>query len=450
MDRRKRTVENTTARPAYVPREIIVRFKPGAVDAVAHAPQRTRRSGGRRIVSVSVPDQVAEPLDYLRTEVGIRSIKPLFIAAGQPQPQRRSVRSLSATHGAVVQSATDVSAEALKGFQKVELSAGADIETVIKTLNDSRAVDFAEQVPNRWPAARRVPSDPHLNRQWGLRAIRWFEKPRPDASGVHVAVLDSGIDEGHPELGPAIESYQYAPYHKRDFLGHGTHVSGTLAAVINNDLGIAGIANCRLHCWKIFTDPPAGSDEYDFDFDVYSQGLAAALDSEVKVVNLSIGGTASSKTEALVFKELADAGVIAVAAMGNEFQEGNPVEYPAAYKGVVAIGAIDEADRRADFSNTGRHISLVAPGVHILSTVPRQRAILANATEYDSWPGTSMATPHVAGCAALLYASRAKSAANAAKIIERLKSTARKLPGMRGKPFTKDYGYGLVDIGTAL
>jgi subtilisin family serine protease len=139
-----------------------------------------------------------------------------------------------------------------------------------------------------------------------------------------------------------------------------------------------------------------------------------------------------------------------VAAMGNEFEEGNPKEYPAAYPGLLGVGAVDEVERRAAFSCTGAHLGVVAPGVNILSTVPRQKASLADATDYDSWPGTSMATPHVSGCAALLYAKRDKSKVSAAAVVKRLTSTARKIAEMKNKAFTKEHGHGLVDLAAAL
>ena len=316
----------------------------------------------------------------------------------------------------------------------------------MKRIQSSRAVEFVEPVPSRWMCA----ADPKLNRQWGLQAVRWFDAARPDAKSVSVAVLDSGIDNGHADLKAAIDVYRHDGNKTRDYLGHGTHVSGIIAAVVNNSIGIAGMANCRIHAWKIFDDPPAGSDQQDFNFDMYSAGLASALDSDVKVINLSIGGTASSQTEAAVFRELRAAGVVVVAAMGNEFLEGNPKEYPGGYEGVLAIGAIDELNRRADFSCTGKHIGLVAPGMNILSTVPRVKAIFATATNYNSWPGTSMATPHVAGAAALMYAGVDKSKAAADAIVKKLKAKAKKVPGMKNKAFTNEYGSGLLDLEAAL
>jgi len=355
--------------------------------------------------------------------------------------------AMSAVHGALARSAEKAPRESLRGFQLVEVRDRKITPALLKKLRKSKAIDLVEPVPRRWLTAG---ADPLINRQWGLRAIRWFSGKHPDASKVHVAVLDSGVDAGHDDLAAAIEEYRHDGNAARDIMGHGTHVSGIIAAVVNNSVGIAGVADCRLHCWKIFDDPPAGSEEQDFNFENFSAGLASALDSDIKVINLSIGGTDNSETEAIVFRELRDAGVVVVAAMGNEFQEGNPKEFPAAYEGVLAVGAVDEVERRADFSCTGPHIGIVAPGVNILSTVPRQKAIFAERTDYDSWPGTSMATPHVAGAAALLYAKKNKSKASATAIINRLRAKAKKVAGMKKRKFTNEYGSGLLDIAAAL
>jgi subtilisin family serine protease len=125
-------------------------------------------------------------------------------------------------------------------------------------------------------------------------------------------------------------------------------------------------------------------------------------------------------------------------------------EYPAGYADTIGVGAVDESHRRASFSNTGKHIKLVAPGVNILSTVPRVKASFADHVSYDSWPGTSMATPHVTGAAALVYIDKTKSRAAGLAVARRLIATATKLPAMRDKDFTPEYGAGLLDVAAAL
>ena len=428
----------------HVAGQLIVRFKSSAVRHVAANP--LTRTATARMAARAMPDEVSGPVDLLRNVAGLQSMKPLFVTDTTTHPAQPGVMALAAIHGALARSSTHSPRKSLTGFQLVEVKDKKVTPALLKRLRASKAIDLVEPVPNRWLSA----ADPMINRQWGLRAIRWFDGSHPDAKKIHVAVLDSGIDDGHPDLKAAIEEYRHDGNSARDFLGHGTHVSGTIAAEVNNSVGIAGIANCRLHCWKIFDDPKAGSEEQNFNFEFYSKALAAALDSEIKVINLSIGGTEHSKAEAAIFEELADAGVVVAAAMGNEFEDGNPKEYPAGYPGALGVGAIDENDKRASFSCTGAHIGLVAPGVNILSTVPRVKASFADTTDYDSWPGTSMATPHVTGAAALVYGNTAKSKTAADAVVKRLTSTTKKLPGMKKKKFTREYGSGLLDLAAAL
>jgi len=126
-----------------------------------------------------------------------------------------------------------------------------------------------------------------------------------------------------------------------------------------------------------------------------------------------------------------------VAAMGNEYESGNPVEYPAAYNNVLAVGAIDESGIRASFSNTGHHIDVAAPGVNILSTY------LSGG--YDFLNGTSMATPHVSGLAALLKACNRRLSNT--QIYNIIRQTAREVGGT---PFNEEYGHGIVDADAAL
>jgi len=428
----------------HVAGQLIVRFKASAVRHVAANP--LARTATAHMAAQAMPDEVVGPLDLLRNEAGLQSMRPLFVTDTTTKPPQPGVMALAAVHGALARSSTHSPRESLTGFELVEVKDKKVTAALLKRLRASKAIDLVEPVPNRWLSD----ADPMINRQWGLRAIRWFDGSHRDAGKIHVAVLDSGIDDGHPDLKGAIEEYHHDGNTARDFLGHGTHVSGTIAAVVNNSIGIAGIANCRLHCWKVFDDPKARSEDQNFNFEFYSRALASALDSEIKVINLSIGGTEHSRAEAAIFKELAAAGVVVAAAMGNEFEEGNPKEYPAGYPGALGVGATDETDARAFFSCTGAHIGLVAPGVNILSTVPRVKASLASSTDYDSWPGTSMATPHVAGAAALVYGNTAKSKAAADAVVKRLRSTTKKLPGMRKKKFTQEYGSGLLDLAAAL
>ena len=134
-------------------------------------------------------------------------------------------------------------------------------------------------------------------------------------------------------------------------------------------------------------------------------------------------------------------GVVVVAAMGNDFQRGNPTSFPAAYPDVVAVGAIDQADQRAVFSQTGPHIDIAAPGVGILSTVWDNG--------FDTFQGTSMATPHVAGVAALVLSCN--PGLTGPQVADILRQTAQPLRDNPADPVPNDnYGFGCVDAQAAI
>jgi len=302
---------------------------------------------------------------------------------------------------AVAASVAAVEGDDLAGLAVASLPDKRITGDLLKTIGSSPGVEFAERLPARWLETDGV--DPKQNLQWGLRAIRYFEARRPSAADVRVAILDTGIDTTHPDL-PDPVLYRHQGLRAQDIIGHGTHVAGVIGAIANNRIGITGIADCRLAIWKIFPDQPERGDFY-VDSERYLRALGELPDQEVAVVNLSIGGAAHSQAEALLFRRLIERGVTPVAAMGNEYEEGNPTSYPAAYDDVVSVGAVAENRRRSRFSSTGRHIDLVAPGSNILSTVPVKRSAYREETEYVTWSGTSMATPHVTAAAALVAAA---------------------------------------------
>jgi subtilisin family serine protease len=320
---------------------------------------------------------------------------------------------------------------------------------LIRRLRESSAIRIVEPVPARWLAKKKPRSDPKANRQWGLNAIEWYAAKRTSAAKLVCGVIDSGIDRGHPDLAGVVTAYDHAGSSASDVIGHGTHVAGIIAALANNDVGITGVVDCKLSIWKVFGDDPDPNDgEYYVDMDRYLKALRAMEEARVSVLNLSLGGTESSQVEALLMKRLAKAGVSVFAAMGNEYDEGNPTEYPAAYESVWAVGAVDAASKRARFSNTGKHVHIAAPGVGILPTVPRTRSKARDETNYASWDGTSMATPYVSGAAMLLCAQGVHSTPKS--IARRLASTATRLKGMGSKSHSTSFGAGLLNLEKAL
>jgi len=221
---------------------------------------------------------------------------------------------------------------------------------------------------------------------------------------VRVAVIDTGIDYTHPDLSPNyVGGYDFlnGDSDPMDDHGHGTHVSGTVAAAMNNPTnepaeegGVVGAApNVKLLAYKV-----CGPDGSCSDFAI-QQAVYAAVDTGATVLNMSLGGTEVSQSLNNAIQDAWNAGVLTVAGAGND---GNTsLFYPAAYENVLAVGASDEDDAKAYFSNYGSWIEVAAPGNVIMSTYPTPAC--GGAPCYNWMSGTSMATPHVSGAAALVW-----------------------------------------------
>jgi len=414
----------------FIPGKMIVKIRREALEPAAG----TLRSGGARLsarVKADLPDSVTGPFEYLRANAGLKRATPLFAAAGA------RIQGLSAASAAVLSSVADSPHEDLAGFTVVSVDPGKEMTKLAKHLS-SPAIQFAEPMPARWIQRKPMAA---ASVQWALSAIGYFSAAHPSktkAKKVKIAVLDTGIDNTHPEFKGMIASYDHQGTRTEDVLGHGTHVAGIICAI---GKVISGVSSCRLNVWKIFDDEPEFGDFY-VNGERYLRALGLLADQGSRVVNLSIGGSQQSRAEALLFKRLRERNVLPVAAMGNEFLEGNLTSYPAAYDGVIAVGAITSQLRRASFSNTGNHIWIAAPGHTIISTVPMKKSAHREETEYAVYSGTSMATPYVAGAAGAFFAKYSGSTANQAQTA--LKNCAKKLAEMSGKPWTKAHGHGLL------
>jgi hypothetical protein len=352
------------------------------------------------------------------------------------------------------------------------------IELPTRGRERTSATSLDEKPPAGSGGATIAATPPDVAAMWNLKKILWNQaRGLPgfkDANKVSVAVLDTGIDRSHPDLVGRVNKYIYEhpdmadASGERDLVGHGTHVSGTITAAINNSLGINGICDCQLNVWKIFTDQAQFASlqqgfEYFVDPTMYRRALADCYDEGIDVINLSIGGPGKpDPQEQQLFNKLLANGTTVVAAMGNERQQGSPTSYPAAIQDVVAVGATSLDDSVANFSNRGNHIVLSAPGVAIWSTLPTYpgqfgfQAVMGPAgkpiegkpfsreTDYDAWAGTSMATPHVTAAVALLIARNGKM--NAQQVRQELQKRVDKVEGMGGHDFHPDYGTGRLNL----
>ncbi|MGE5675550.1 MAG: S8 family peptidase [Mycobacterium leprae] len=226
--------------------------------------------------------------------------------------------------------------------------------------------------------------------------VQWLRAPAAWAysrgSGVGVAVLDTGIDLAHPDLSANIAggiNFVSPGRPPQDDHGHGTHVAGTIGA-LDNRVGVVGVApNCKLYAVKVLDATGGGM------LSNVILGLQWAVTHQLPLANLSVGTTEESEALARAVRGAAATGMTLVAAAGNTGEPGS-VLYPARYPEVIAVSAVGGDGKTASFSSVGPEVDLAAPGVAVLSTLPRRR--------YGRFSGTSMAAPHVTGSAALYLA----------------------------------------------
>ncbi|MFB5662705.1 S8 family serine peptidase [Alteribacillus sp. HJP-4] len=302
-------------------------------------------------------------------------------------------------------------------------------------LTDSEAAELSSSDGVRYverdqEVAVRAPDN---LRNWGLEHVG-----APSAwdagfsgEGIDVAVVDTGISTTHPSLS-VVDGFSAVSYTDSydDDNGHGTHAAGILAAD-QEDAGLVGIApDADLHAVKVLDEEGNGS------LSRVISGLEWAIEQDVDVINMSFGTLTDSSTMKAMLDEAYDEGVIVAAAAGNRGEapeDSNRVEFPARYDSVVAVGAVDENNKRASFSAAGDEVELVAPGVDIVSTY--------KGSSYGPLSGTSMATPFVAGTFAVLM--EAYPDASGAQLRTLLQENAVDL-GADGRD--KRYGYGLLQI----
>jgi thermitase len=264
-----------------------------------------------------------------------------------------------------------------------------------------------------------IPNDPLFSRQWGLSNSRATDELAPNAvfgadigapaawayskgsAAVRIAIVDSGIDDHHPDLGAKIVDESTLPANHGDavdHLGHGTAVAGVAGAIPNNGIGIAGVGyNSSLMEVKVTDDQ---SSRVVVDCGALAAGIVYAAAHGAHVINVSFDGPhCAAEDQAVKYASSKDA--LVVASAGNDGT--STLNYPAALPEVVSVGATDNTDRRASFSSYGASwVDIAAPGATIETTLPHNANGMGQ-TDYGLMEGTSFASPMVAGAAALIW-----------------------------------------------
>lgn len=375
-----------------------------------------------------------QPTSVVRGEVVVR-----FRETAGRATQQNAIRGLGVRNIRYLNSQTGAGRiskqNAVKGesvfnqLAVVTLEDGADIGRAIERLRNRPEVLYAE--PNyrlkitESSSEPIIPNDFDFAQLWGLHNVGQADGTEGADIGatgawqyltgdkqVVVAVIDTGIDYYHPDLAANIwvnlgenpangqdddQNGYTDDIHGYDFVsddgdgmddhGHGTHVSGTVGAVGNNGIGIAGV------CWQVSLMSIKAFDESgNGEITTAIEGIRYAIENGARIINASWGNNDRSQALQDAIREAHQAGALFIAAAGND--NSDALFFPGAYEHVIAVAATDAKDRRSRFSDFGSYVDIAAPGENIFSTLPNNG--------YGFYSGTSMSTPHVAGVAALV------------------------------------------------
>lgn len=340
----------------------------------------------------------------------------------------------------------------------------AQVRGDARALRLQPGIRFIQRVAPRASAAQPASTyAPAASAEWQLRATHTDAVPDSvlrSAAAVQIAVIDTGADVGAPDIAakaPVVWNTRTGTGDVRDPNGHGTFVASLAAGSVTNGDGMSGSGgDAKLMVIK------SGSDGGSFTDIDEAAGITYAIDHGARIVNLSVGGPTTSTTEKRAIQYAIDHGALVVAAVGNEYEAGNPVEYPAALlqpagsNGVggagLAVTASTTDGRRASFANTGSWVSLAAPGERVLGAVssaspplayPRSTFAWSKSGLYGYGSGTSFAAPQVAGAAALVWGANPTLTAQQVALI--LKETAT-----GAGRWTPELGFGVIDVAAAV
>lgn len=338
------------------------------------------------------------------------------------------------------------------------LRVSGDPAAVAARLERSPSVVYAE--PNYILSSEATPNDPRYGELYGLHNTGQtggtpdadIDAPEgwdaaglgafPSTGGVKVGIVDSGIQTNHPDLAGKVancaQSRGVLPIFAgsiregscADDNGHGTHVAGTISANANNGIGVTGVSfDSPLAVCRALGGPLGTGNTADV-----ANCITWVHDKGAKVISMSLGGGNSTTLKSAIdyaWKSGGAGGSVLIAAAGNDGD--GTLNYPAAYGNVVSVAATDDADARASFSNANADVEIAAPGVDTLSTY--------NNGGYTELSGTSMATPHVSGVAAVIR--KLNPGFTAAQTVSKLDASVDDL-GPPGRD--PSFGYGRVNL----
>jgi len=408
-----------------------------------------------------------------QSEIGIFENKELnhALGAGEYAPDEILVKFKSyvgedAINTMNSECGTSVKSTLRLGSKVLNVPVGKTVNEMVSIYASLPEVEYAE--PNYVVHAFMIPNDPLYSYQWHLDNDEYGGINMESVwdistgTGVVVAVLDTGVAYEDYDIycqaldlagTTFVQGYDYAngDAHPNDDQGHGTHVTGTIAQTTNNGVGVAGVAfNCSIMPVKVLDAEGSGTHSE------IANGIYYAANNSADVISMSLGGSSTSQTLESAVAYAYNQGVTIVASAGNEYEEGNPTNYPAAYDDyVIAVGATRYDETRSYYSNTGSYLDIAAPGGDTsvdqnedsyYDGVLQQTFSGGDPCNFGYWfyQGTSMAAPHVSGVAALLIANGVTGPDN---VRNRLQSTAED-KGTSG--WDEEYGWGLVDAEAAL
>lgn len=321
----------------------------------------------------------------------------------------------------------------------VDIVQVTSIESVAETIKKYKARPEVEYVEPNYLAKRFLtPDDSLFSKQWHLQKIEAPTAWDTSQGGFGpIAIIDTGIMSLQTDLNGYVQTgYNFVSDNTdtNDDNGHGTHVAGIVSASTNNSTGVASIGfKGSLLPVKVLDNTGAGT------YGDVASGIIFATDKGAKIINLSLGGSSSSRTLEDAVKYALSRGVVVVAAAGNNGN--NTAVYPAAYSGVIAVTASTQDDNLASFSSYGNHVYISAPGVSIISTY--------NSGGYATLSGTSMATPAVAG---LIGLALSKGTTTATNVLNDLKTTSDKVGSYTydQNGWNQYFGYGRINAAKLL